>query len=265
MVRALEGRTFPDRPYRICVQKVVEFTDVTGDDARRWTESAPPGFASAILFVVAPELLAEVEGPVIHADQSFSWIAPLPLEADVAVSGTVDRVRTREDTAFVVFSFRAVGDAGLLVEGRSTFLVGASGRMAGEVLVSPTDPESRAETASVTDTLPSPRAASRSDLIKYAAATRDWNPIHWDHESGVKAGLGGVVVHGLLQSSWLTQTAALAGQGDRPLESARFRYTAPLHPGSGARIEGSLGEDQVELTLMAGDTATVTGRFQVAT
>ena len=24
---------------------------------------------------------------------------------------------------------------------------------------------------------------------RYAAATRDWNPIHWDHDSAVAAGL----------------------------------------------------------------------------
>lgn len=266
MARTLEGKTFPDRPYRICLEKVAEFITATGDDPRRWTDAAPPGFAAALLFVVAPELLADpqVEGAVIHADQTFSWSAPLPLEADLLVTGTVDRVRTRGDTTFVNFSLTAKGPSGPLVEGRSTFILGASGLGSGDVVMPPRAIEERGETTTVSDALPSPRSTSRADLIRYAAATRDWNPIHWDHESGVAAGLGGVVVHGLLQSAWLTQTAALAGSGARPLETARFRYTAPLRVGASARIEGSLGGNQVDLVLVADETTTVTGRFVVA-
>lgn len=265
MLAALEGRTFPRRPYRICAEKVAEFIDVTGDDRERWRHVAPPGFGAALLFVVAPELLAEVDGAVIHADQSFSWSAPLAQEADVAVTGTVDKVRSRGESAFLVFSLRVEGEGGLLLEGRSTFVVRVSGSDAAEVVVSQVTPEARGETAPASLELPSPRSASRLDLIRYAAATRDWNPLHWDHEAGVKAGLGGIVVHGLLQSAWLTQTATLAGSGDGPVRSARFRFAAPLHPGREARIEGSARADQVDLRLMAGDTVTMTGRFVVAT
>lgn len=266
MPGALEGKSFPDRPYRICIEKVGEFIDATGDDPDRWARVAPPGFASALLFVVAPELLADplVEGAVIHADQSFTWQAALPLEADLRVTGSVGRVRTRGDTTFVNFSLLATGPDGPLVEGRSTFLVGESGLDASDMVVSQLGVDDRAETGPISKDLPAPRSASRADLVRYAAATRDWNPIHWDHDTAVEAGLGGVVVHGLLQSAWLTQVAALAGRGDRPLESARFRYTAPLRPGRAARIEGSLEQDQVDLQLMADGRATVSGRFVIA-
>lgn len=266
MPGALEGKSFPDRPYRICFEKVAEFIDVTGDDSERWTGAAPPGFAAALLFVVAPELLSDplVDGAVIHADQSFTWRASLPLEADLLVTGTVDRVRSRGDTTFVNFSLQASGPDGPLVDGRSTFLVGESAPDAGDLVVSRVGVHERAETVPLSRELPASRSVSRAGLVRYAAATRDWNPIHWDHESAVEAGLGGVVVHGLLQSAWLTQVAALAGEGDRPLESARFRYTAPLRPGRPARIEGSLGREQVDLRLMADDRATVSGRFVVA-
>lgn len=267
MPGALEGKTFPERPYRVCFEKVAEFVDITGDDPERWTRAAPPGFAAALLFVVAPDLLSDplVEGAVIHADQSFTWRAALHLETDLRISGTVDRVRSRGDTTFVNFSLVATGPEGPLVEGRSTFLVGESGLDASDMVVSQLGVDDRAATAPPSQDLPAPRSASRSDLIRYAAATRDWNPIHWDHDTAVEAGLGGVVVHGLLQSAWLTQVAALASEGDRPLESARFRYTAPLRPGRAARIEGSLERDRVDLRLMADARATVSGQFVVAT
>ncbi|NIP92489.1 MAG: hypothetical protein GWO24_03050, partial [Akkermansiaceae bacterium] len=51
------------------------------------------------------------------------------------------------------------------------------------------------------------KSASRADLVRYAGITRDFNPIHWDHEAAVEAGLPGVIVHGLLMASWVTQAA----------------------------------------------------------
>lgn len=265
MIEDLEGRTFADRPYRVCSEKVAEFVDATGDGPQRWASAAPPGFAAALLFVVAPELLSDpaVEGAVIHGDQSFTWFEPLTVETDLLVTGTVSRVRKRGATAFVNFVLEARNKDAVVVEGRSTFLVGGSFGAASEELT-PIPVKQRGEFEAAGRSLPSPRSASRSDLVRYAAATRDWNPIHWDHDSAVAAGLGGVVVHGLLQSSWLTQVAALAGSGDRPLDSAHYRYRAPLRPGTEARVEGYLDDAELELKLVTGDEPTVTGRFAVA-
>src|SRR5690606_37900163 len=75
------------------------------------------------------------------------------------------------------------------------------------------------------------RAASRADLVRYAAATRDWNPIHWDHDAAVAAGIPGVVTHGLLQAAWALETASRHGTGMAPVSSARLRFRSPLLPG----------------------------------
>ncbi len=263
-LEALEGHSFPARTFRVCREKVGEFVATTGDRPARWTEAAPPGFAAALLFAVAPDLLSDprVEGAVVHGEQTFTWHAPLVVESELSVSGTVDRVRARGGVSFVTFLLLARDEAAPVVEGRSTFLVGGPGPGLDEV--APPPASERGPTASVDSTLPTPRSASRADLVRYAAATRDWNPIHWDHASAVAAGLGGVVVHGLLQSAWLTQVAATVAGGVRPLASARFRYTAPMRPGSPARIEGDLVPPTPELRLVVGDTVTVAGRFEVA-
>lgn len=260
-LEALEGRAYGDRPYRLCHEKVSEFVAVTGDDPDRWTKSAPPGLAAALLFVVAPDLLADplVDGPVVHGEQTFTWHRPLALEVDTAVTGRVDRVRPRGGVHFVNFSFAATDGKGPMVDGKSTFLVGAGSDPAEPRPLIP--PHERGPSRQVGDTLPSPRSASRADLIRYAAATRDWNPIHWDHESGVAAGFGGVVVHGMLQSAWLTQVAAAASGAERPLASARFRYTAPLWPGQTAEIVQDTGRAD-SLSLVADGVVTVSGRIE---
>jgi acyl dehydratase len=46
---------------------------------------------------------------------------------------------------------------------------------------------------------------TRADLVRYAGASLDFNPIHWNEKVAVGAGLPGVIAHGML-------TMALAGR-----------------------------------------------------
>lgn len=46
---------------------------------------------------------------------------------------------------------------------------------------------------------------TRADLVRYAGASLDFNPIHWNEKVALDAGLPGVIAHGML-------TMALAGR-----------------------------------------------------
>jgi acyl dehydratase len=46
---------------------------------------------------------------------------------------------------------------------------------------------------------------TRADLVRYAGASGDFNPIHWNDRFATKVGLPGVIAHGMY-------TMALAGQ-----------------------------------------------------
>lgn len=46
---------------------------------------------------------------------------------------------------------------------------------------------------------------TRADLVRYAGASGDFNPIHWNDRTAVRMGLPGVIAHGML-------TMALAGR-----------------------------------------------------
>jgi len=46
---------------------------------------------------------------------------------------------------------------------------------------------------------------TRKDLIRYAGASLDFNPIHWSDRQATESGLPGVIAHGML-------TMALAGR-----------------------------------------------------
>ncbi|MGH8949547.1 MAG: MaoC/PaaZ C-terminal domain-containing protein, partial [Acidimicrobiia bacterium] len=97
-------------------------------------------------------------------------------------------------------------------------------------------------------------SVSRAGLIRYAAATRDWNPIHWDHDAAVAAGLPGVVAHGLLQAAWALVAASKLRPGDAPLRSAKVRFRNPLAPAQPV----SVGVEET------GDTAVVAVRDDAA-
>lgn len=225
---AFEGASFGPYPLRVCTEKVRDFIDVTGMDPRRWEAAAPPGFLAAALFVVAPDLLSQLSDySVIHGEQTFTWHEALAIEEDLQVSGSVTKVRERGDAYFVGFEMTVTGGGKTVASGTSLFLVSLAKVAEVSSTVDPTTP--------LDDGRPShdQKSASRSDLVRYAAATRDWNPIHWDHETALAAGLEGVVVHGLLQAAWALDAAGLNTSGDRPFDFAKIRFRNPLltaHP-----------------------------------
>lgn len=222
----LEGNTYGPRSWHIAPDAVADFVEVTGDDPDRWSSTAPPGFAAASLFAVAPDLLAELyRHSVVHGEQTFTWNGPLEVGDVLEVSGKVTRVRERGGAHFVTFETTA-GDR---ITGKSLFL--ASGESTpGEAARSSEPPHGyRGEVGD------GEVSASRADLVRYAAATRDWNPVHWDHEAGVAAGFPGVVVHGLLQAAWALRAFTFSTGQD--LASARFRFRNPLLPGQPVSVD----------------------------
>ncbi|MGF1618732.1 MAG: MaoC/PaaZ C-terminal domain-containing protein [Acidimicrobiia bacterium] len=253
----LEGRAFGPKEFRICVEKVHDFVDAAGDDRSRWAESAPPGFVAAALFVVAPDLLELLDGyGVLHGDQSFNWSGPLMMERDVTVTGTVARVRERGDTAFVTFVLEVIdGDGGVLASGESLFLVSRTGP---DAAAPGNGPKAVSDSGSPSQ---DQKSASRTDLVKYAAATRDWNPIHWDHGVAIGAGLDGVVVHGLLQAAWALQAVSEDSTGHSPVATAKFRFKNPLPPATAVDVVVESEGLHRQVSLSGGETVYMTANI----
>lgn len=251
----LEGRTYGPRQWRVSPDSVRDFVELTGDDIDRWTGSAPPGFAAAALFAVAPDLLAELyDHSVIHGEQVFTWSRPIRLDTSFQVNGVVTKVRDRGGVYFVTFEVTAEDDVGVVMTGRSLFLASGETLAAGQPeFVRQEPPHSHRGDLSDTQI-----AASRADLVKYASATRDWNPVHWDHEAGVAAGFPGVVVHGLLQAGWALRSAGEKIPGDAPFTTARFRFRNPLLPARPVAVGVSGDDETLEVTIFDEDVEYLT-------
>jgi acyl dehydratase len=247
----LTGTTYGPFTRLVSSEKVEEFVAVTGDDPDRWAKAAPPGYAGALLFVVAPAFLRspQVAGHtavLIHADQAFTWGGPLSIGATVDVVGRVERVRSRGPVDFVTFTTVVTTAGGPpLVESTATFLLGSE--PLGERPAARREPP--VEAAAGFDGLRPPvdgvwppvvRSASRLDLVRYAGASGDFNPIHFDHEAARSAGLAGTVVHGLLMAAWMLQPVAGLSERSDPISAARFRFRDPLHPAEAARLAAGI-------------------------
>lgn len=277
----LSGRSYGPFVFRISSSQVAAYVDATGDDPGRWDTYAPPSFAGAVLFKVAPAFFADRDvlahaRLLIHGEQSFSWMAPWRIGSSLSIEGRVDRLRRRGDTAFVTFAVDVTDDQKReVLSSRSLFLM-SDRRPPGGELEDREEPEPEARRANArptrvapatagTDLPRLPKSASRSDLVRYAAASEDFNPVHWDHGRAVASGVGGVICHGLLMAAWATQPAcASVGRVD-PLISGRFRFRRPLYPDTAAAVTATIADRTDGRATIRADVVSDAGRHVVAT
>ena len=278
----LTDATFGPVAVVVTADRVTDYVAATGDGAGRWDVTAPPGFASALLFAVAGDFLwdpriAEYTRTLLHLDQAFTYQRLPMIGESVTVAGAVTRVRERSGTFFVTFEADATSGGDLVVASTSTFLMSA--QAAGDPGPDPGEPDvtqralnelpGRVE-AAVGPLPPLAKSASRADLIRYAAATKDFNPIHWDHASARAGGAPGIIVHGLLMLAWAAQAAALVGRGSDPVAHLKVRFRNPLLPAEQAMVEAVVGniavdggDAQVGLRVVRDGEALVTGAASV--
>jgi acyl dehydratase len=258
----LEGKAVGPVQVAVSSDRIAFYADTTGDDPARWLEQAPPGFGSVLLFAVADEFLYAPEivpftRTLLHLDQSFTYVAPIRAGSILTVEGTITRVRQRADSYFVTFTAKATDDGEAVMESASTFVLSDKGP--GSTPQSQDEPP--VVERGVNDGLM--RSASRHDLVRYSAATRDFNPLHWDHDFAVDAGLPGTVVHGLLMYAWLMQEAS-AEADDRDIVAAKIRFRSALKPAEQAVLSTAVDGDTVSVELASGGEQLITGSATVA-
>lgn len=83
----------------------------------------------------------------------------------------------------------------------------------------------------VGDLLPTfQHVVTRTDIVRYAGAGGDFNPIHHDDEYARRAGLPSVFAMGLMHGSFLTRVLYEVA-GPLAVERYRIRFTHPVFPG----------------------------------
>ncbi|TDD73059.1 dehydratase [Jiangella aurantiaca] len=99
---------------------------------------------------------------------------------------------------------------------------------------------------------------SRADLVRYAGASGDFNPLHWSPRIAAAAGLPGVIAHGTLVLGLVTRL--LAGWLGDParITEVTFRFVRPVVvPDDGvtvtlqARVAEHRPDGRLALTVVA--------------
>lgn len=122
------------------------------------------------------------------------------------------------------------------------------------------------DTVNVGDQIPAVAfPLQRADLVRYAGASGDFNPIHWNERFAVEVGLPNVIAHGMLTmataarlvTDWCGDPGAVVSYG--------VRFTKPVvvpDDGVGATVEVSgvvAAKDEQARTVRVDLTATSVG------
>lgn len=117
------------------------------------------------------------------------------------------------------------------------------------------------EDVSVGDDIPSLTAApiTETQLVRYAGASGDFNPIHTVPHIAEATGLGGVIAHGMLVMG-LVGRAITAWVGVAPLRQFGVRFTGMTKPGQTITVTGKVieklelnGEHCIRCEVVAAD------------
>ena len=86
---------------------------------------------------------------------------------------------------------------------------------------------------------------TKLQLIRYAGASGDFNPLHTDDEVGRASGFNGVVAHGMLMMGIAAQ-AVTNWIPKSSLKKLKVRFKAPTTPGDIIKVTGKVVDKKIE-------------------
>ena len=83
----------------------------------------------------------------------------------------------------------------------------------------------------------------QADLIRYAGASGDFNPLHWDERfaAGVSP-TGGIIAHGMLSMGLLSSVVTAWAGGPERVKRLAAQFRAPVPVGSEVTVGGEVVE-----------------------
>lgn len=109
---------------------------------------------------------------------------------------------------------------------------------------------------------------TRTDLVKYAGASGDFNPIHWNEAFATNVGLPGVIAHGMFTMGAAVQLVTDWAGDPAAVVDFQTRFTKPVvvtdttgtpAPGATIEVSGTIGKldadagtARVDLTVVSG-------------
>jgi len=281
---AYVGRTFPATvPYRVSREKIREFAAAIGETAAACVDPAaaralgyrdvvvPPTFAVVVTFPATRQAVADPGlgldyGRVVHGQQRFVHSRAIVAGDELTVAVTIDGIRAAGPHQLVTTRSDVTTAAGERVCVAYSTLVERGDR--------DTAPSPPGTAAPAADPLSTSVTLSRADLVRYAGASGDFNPIHWSDRAAKEAGLPEVIAHGMLSMAVAARAATDWAGDPGAVEEIRARFARPVpvpDDGTGVRLASSVtvaerlpdGRVRVDLRLRAGGADVLTAASAV--
>ncbi|HEU0088488.1 MAG TPA: MaoC family dehydratase [Pseudonocardiaceae bacterium] len=106
---------------------------------------------------------------------------------------------------------------------------------------------------------------TRAELVRYAGASGDFNPIHWNERVAREVGLPDVIAHGMLTMGLATRLVSTWAGDPAAVVACSVRFTRPVvvpDEGDGALVElsGKVTEQHDDGTVLVAITARSCGQ-----
>ncbi len=98
----------------------------------------------------------------------------------------------------------------------------------------------------------------RADLIRYAGASGDFNPIHWNDEWAKSVGLPGVIAHGMFSMGVAARLISAFAGDPAAIKRLRVRFSTMIQPGQTLTVSGEVADvdgDRVKVRFWGEDEA----------
>lgn len=244
----LVGRSYPETRHRVTAEATQKYARATNDDNPRFFEGSPDLIAPLLFPVVYhPRALGQAIGDpelgidfkrALHGEQDMRFHAPIRPGDEITTAARIESIRPKGTGETITLDLVSHNQDRVLVESTlfTLFVRGPSGPSGGSRRKG--TPERPAPT-----TDPIARIIQQLDAdqtFRYAEASGDRTKIHLDEEAARRAGLSGIIGHGLCTMAFVSR--ALVGElaGGDPTRLARMslRFAQPVIPGE--KLETSI-------------------------
>jgi acyl dehydratase len=222
---------------------------------------APPTFLAA---AIPGQLGMPVDDPefgmdfslIVHGEQRFTLLRPVVAGDELTVVTTLTGLRTiaTNEVLTATYDFRttageqiATGVSGLVSRGTADPTAGpvrAGGAPPAAVEGSAAVPrvaKVRDEDVEAGAELPARDfPIRRVDLVRYAGASGDFNPIHWNEKIAAEVGLPGVIAHGMLTMATAGRVVTDWAGDPGAVREYGVKFSSPVvvpNDDDGARVE----------------------------
>ncbi|MCH7605709.1 MAG: MaoC family dehydratase N-terminal domain-containing protein [Chloroflexi bacterium] len=218
--------------WQVTEERVNQYLNAVGDHGQSYTQfgMAPPLALSAWALGSLLQRLSLPPG-AIHSLQELETHRGLRLGEEIVATAQLNKPRRRGNMEFLTIGYTLKDQAGQPVQqGKSTVLVIHPGSATAETGKPPST--AAQEGGHEENHLQSPlKTIGQTQLIAYAQASGDDNPLHLDADFAAATQFGGIIAHGMLTLAFIGEIMA-AAFGRAWLETgclaARFKGAAYL-------------------------------------